>query len=67
VTKHLRQLIKRRKIYFVSQFQRLQSIVTFPHHFGPVVMQNIRTESTQWNEPTNLPGGWEAKGEQGRE
>jgi hypothetical protein len=38
-------ILKGGRIYFDSQFQRFQSIVTWLHYFGPLVRQNIMAGS----------------------
>jgi hypothetical protein len=38
--KYLRK-VNYRKIDLGSQVQRLQSMVTWPHHFGPIMRQDI--------------------------
>jgi hypothetical protein len=46
MTKYLREdQFKERKIYFGSQFLRLQSMVTWLHCFGAVVKQNMMAGS----------------------
>jgi peptide methionine sulfoxide reductase MsrB len=36
--------LQEEKIYFGSQFLKFQSMVTWPHYYGPVVKQSIIVE-----------------------